>query len=364
MPTRIVLNEKVASRQYTRRSLTDIESAPTSRTSESPTRLKSSRKIVRLKSSLIRGKKDSDFRALSSEDIRASPRLLGYCFQLLASIVMLISVTAFYRKDNGDDNTPLELWSLFNRTRVEDNNIFYSQEGGAVFIWKLIGCFVVSAFGTIFTLGIIVVHFDTVCFPSFWLLSFRDGSRHEQFLLISLAIFWAIGLHINTSFDSVGNSQANVFFTSWISFFSSILNYGIWRVSAGRTSIAVLVNEHHRETTYNWLWVLFCSLIFAGSIADIYLSREYLELYFKGEQFIPDKSVWIKVMCITWGLVLVSFVSIILNHFLRKSCELRVFRGSFVLLGWRQAEGLVALSVTGIMFWIVFRYTGYVDIFL
>ena len=60
-------------------------------------------------------------------------------------------------------------------------------------------------------------------------------------------------------------------------------------------------------------------------------------------------SEWIIMMSISLVLVLVPFVSIILNHFLRKSCELRVFggKGSFVLLGWRQAEGLVALIITG-----------------
>lgn len=265
MPTRIVLNETSASRNITPRFRSTIgsELAVTSEneidgnnarttsaktTESSSQKRKSSRKVVRLKSSLIRDKNvNGNFRALSSEDIRASPRLVGYCFQLLASIVMLISVSTFLGKEEGENYT--EIWNIFKRTGVDTNELYYSNESRAVFAWKLFGCFAVSGLGTIITLGIILVHFDTICFPSYWLRSFRDGSKREQVLLISLGVFWGFGLHINTSSLSVGQSQANVFFTSWISFFSAILNYGIWRISAGRSSIANLINEHHRETT-------------------------------------------------------------------------------------------------------------------
>jgi hypothetical protein len=97
---------------------------------------------------------------------------------------------------------------------------------------------------------------------------------------------------------------------------------------------------------YNWLWVLFCSLIFAGSICDTYFNREYIKLYFQGQEInIPAES-WIYILIIPWGAVFVSILSIVLNHFLRKSCELRVQGGKFVLLGWRQAEGLVAFIMT------------------
>eukprot|EP00536_Pseudo-nitzschia_multiseries_P006088 jgi/Psemu1/14418/gm1.14418_g len=269
MPTRIVLSDPVDSRNNTprfrstdassRRTLstttsvvpaiasdnrTDSQSTPR-KALDSSMKRKSSRRVVQLKSSIIRSKKGSEsFRALSSEDIRASPRLLGYCFQLLASIVMLISVSTFLGDDDEED-----MWDLFNATNIVSKKLYYRNESRAVFAWKLFGCFVVSGLGTIVTLGIILVHFDTIFFPTYWLKIFRDGSKNEQVLLILLAIFWGVGLHINTSSLSVGESQANIFFTSWISFFSAILNYGIWRVSAGRVSIADLVIEHHRETT-------------------------------------------------------------------------------------------------------------------
>jgi hypothetical protein len=85
-------------------------------------------------------------------------------------------------------------------------------------------------------------------------------------------------------------------------------------------------------------------------MCDTYWNRDQIDLSIEGAQInVP----WILVISITWGLVLISFVSVILNHFLRKSCELRMFggkEGSFVLLGWRQAEGLVALIITGKVF--------------
>lgn len=256
MPTRLVLNETVAARTNSPRFRSGATSPPSpalrveGEPSRESMRRKSSRKVVHLRSSILRNKIDAEsLLALSSEDIRASPRLLGYCFQLLASLVMLISVSSLFGKRNSETDNATEIWDIFNSSRVDSKKLYYSNESRAVFAWKLIGCFVVSGVGTLVSLGIILVHFDTLFFPSYWMPIFRDGSQTEQLLLISLAVFWAIGLHINTSSLSVGEAQANVFFTSWISFFSAILNFGIWRVSAGRRSIADLFNEHHRETT-------------------------------------------------------------------------------------------------------------------
>mmetsp|Transcript_22570 Transcript_22570/g.55923 ORF Transcript_22570/g.55923 Transcript_22570/m.55923 type:complete len:328 (+) Transcript_22570:76-1059(+) len=319
MPTRITLNEAVAPRNKTPRfrSITRSESAGTTEigidgstrnastrtTASSSQRRKSSRKVVRLKSSLIRDEKGNhNFRALSSEDIRASPRLLGYCIQFLASIVMLISVSQFLSGEERENYA--EIWNVFNGMIGDSKELYYSNESRAVFAWKLFGCFAVSGLGTIVTLAIILVHFDTICFPSFWLRAFRDGSKHEHTLLILLGIFWAIGLHVNTSSLSVGQSQANVYFTSWILFFSAIQNYGIWRISAGRESIANMINEHHRETTYNWLLVLFCSLVFAGAIVDTYLNREYTKLYFQRQELNLPAGKWIYVLVIPWCAVL------------------------------------------------------------
>ena len=99
-----------------------------------------------------------------------------------------------------------------------------------------------SGVGTIFTIFIIVAHFDTIAFPDFWKVVFQDGSRYEQYICVTSVLYWAAAIHINTSTLSVGEVQANVFFTTWIAFFSSVLNCGVWRVAAGRRSIGKMIS--------------------------------------------------------------------------------------------------------------------------
>jgi hypothetical protein len=118
-------------------------------------------------------------------------------------------------------------------------------------------------------------------------------------------------------------------------------------MSAGYKSIAEHINNHHRETTYNWLWTFFFSTITAASICVSYANREYVNLYFRGESFTIPQASWIVAMSTLWGLVVVCIVAVILNYFLKKSCEVRVCGDSIVLIGWRQLEGLIALGLAG-----------------
>jgi hypothetical protein len=275
MPTRIVLNETIASRQQSPRqrsappqqpqlpssihfpgsSGSDLEAArgggsgianPNNNNNNSVTfaadptisppshkLTKSGRKVVQLRSSVFsRGVKRDELlvrRALSREDIRSSPRLLGYVFQLLASAVMLISVLKFYFNDEKQTTpTVVDLWQ-----GLGDDQQFFNTVHGVVFTWKLIGCVSVATLGTAVNLLVVLVHFDTLLLPNFWLAFFRDGSRYEMYLEILMLVFWIVGIHINTSPLSVGNVQANVYFTTWISFVSSAINMGESRCRAG-----------------------------------------------------------------------------------------------------------------------------------
>jgi hypothetical protein len=268
---------------------------------------------------------------------------------------MLISVLKLYFEDekNSEDGegTP-PIWSFFSNN-VENGDSkstyreLYVSTSGPIFTWKLVGCFIVSGIGTLVNMMIILCHFDTIFFPSFWLRIFRDGSILEAIIVYTMAVIWAGGLHVNTSPLSVGEIQANVYFTTWIAFFTSVVNCGVWRVSAGRKSIAEYINHHHRETTYNWLWTLFFSTITATSICISYANREYIQFYFRGENISVPQSSWIVAMSTLWGLVIVCLVAVILNHFLKKSCEVRVCGDSIVLIGWRQLEGLITLGLAG-----------------
>ena len=63
---------------------------------------------------------------------------------------------------------------------------------------------------------IVLVHFDTVFLPKVWKGIFQDGSIVERNLILFLLLFWAAAVYICTSSLSVGESQANTFFTAWI----------------------------------------------------------------------------------------------------------------------------------------------------
>lgn len=135
---------------------------------------------------------------------------------------MLISVLNFY--STGEKETKSLFVSLL--TDNGDDNRFFNTALGVIFKWKLIGCVAVSTLGALINSLVIVVHFDTFFFPSFWLTFFRDGSRYEMYFVIAMLIFWIAGVHINTSPLSVGEVQANVYFTSWIALVSSVINVG------------------------------------------------------------------------------------------------------------------------------------------
>ena len=316
----------------------------------------SARKIVGFRSSILRENPESseDIRrdGLSKTDIRASPRLLGYLFQLLASTVMLITVIQFYR-----EKPTANFFSDVGGGTVDKR--IYASKNGPVFYWKLIGCVAVGAAGAGMSLVCILIHFDTIFLPRLWFAIFRDGSKWEEVLLIWLLLFWVGGLYVCTSSLSVGEVQANVYFTSWICFLSAGLNYGVWRVSAGKPSIAEKINFHHRETTYNWFWTLFFVCVFALSATDIYLNRNEITLRIKGEVINLSHREWIMIISIIWGFVGICLCALFFNHYLTRSIEFKLCdsRSRFVI-GWRHVEGVVILGMLGVFFWFTYALTG------
>lgn len=103
-------------------------------------RATSSRKTVQFRSSLFHKVKTNEDtrRALSKEDIRASPRLLGYLFQLLAATVMLISVLQFFFDGERSSKTISDL--VLQQNNSNNNNEIWITPFGPVLIWKLFGC--------------------------------------------------------------------------------------------------------------------------------------------------------------------------------------------------------------------------------
>jgi hypothetical protein len=376
MPTRIVLRETEAPSELSPRNqnsdtmgLTFDEEAAIQRLASSmasPGRSQSqsprvaSRRIVGFRGSIIREIKPEEAEAklkseLSKTDIRASPRLVGYVFQLLASSVMLVSVIQFYRAQENNDFVTL----FHNGDEGRCDRRIYASVNGPVYCWKLIGCVGVGCFGAAIYLFVLLVHFDTVCLPKLWFLVFRDGSKWEKYLLRLMILFWLAGLHINTSSLSVGEVQANVYFTTWISFGSAVLNCGVWRVSAGLPSLAEKISFHRRETTYNWTWTLFWSAVFAASVTDVYFNRDEVSIRIRGGEVSDlERLTWIQVMVVNWGLVCVCIVALLLNHYMTRSLELKLWGENRFILGWRQIEGIVLLGMVGVFFWFIYIYTG------
>jgi hypothetical protein len=376
MPTRIVLRETEAPSELSPRkksfgttgltcdeeaAIQIVASSMASPGISQSLRASSSRRIVGFRGSIIREIKPEEAEArfeskLSKTDIRASPRLVGYAFQLLASSVMLLSVIQFYRAQENND-----LVNLFDKGDGEkwDRRGIYASVNGPVYYWKLLGCVGVGCFGAAIYLFVLLVHFDTVCLPKLWFHFFRDGSRWEKYLLRLMLLFWLAGLYINTTSLSVGEAQANVYFTTWISFGSAVLNCGVWRVSAGLPSLAEKICFHRRETTYNWMWTLFSSAVFAASVTDVYFNRDEVTIRIRGGGVSDiERLAWIQVMVVNWGLVCVCIGALLLNHYLTRSLELKLWGENRFILGWRQIEGIVLLGMVGAFFWFIYIYTG------
>lgn len=316
----------------------------------------SSKRVVSFRSSIFRESEieENKKRGISTSDIRASPRLIGYVYQLLASTVLLISVVKFYRNSEAEKLFEIDAQMLRENFAAE----IYNSVLGPVYLWKLIACAVVGSVGATLTLIITVAHFDTVCLPRFWIAIFRDGSRWEQNILRFMVLFWAAGLHVCTSSLSVGELQGNVYFTTWIAFAASVLNYGVWRTSSGLSSFAEKVSNHHRETTYNWLWLLLCICIFAGAATDIYFNRDELDLRFGPDETNLSERDWRIVLGIIWSFLGLGLFSVLFNHFSTQSLDFRLGTNSRIILGWRHFEGIIILFMVGVFFYLLIKHSG------
>ena len=359
MPTRIVLDVSGKKSRTPPRKRGDEENPRNRSIPALASPRASTRRIVKLRSSIFREtpeeEPEEDTGRLSTTDIRTSPRLVGYLYQLLASSILLITVVKFYRLSQ-DETSELEV--LFKVSATTDKRIFQSVNG-PIYYWKLVGAAIMGSVGTCICLIIVLAHFDTFCLPRLWYMAFRDKSRFEQNVLRSLVLFWAVALHVCTSSLSVGQVQGNVYFTTWIGFASSAVNYGVWRVSAGYQSLAERVNLHDRETTYNWLWTWLCICVFAAATTDMYINRDEITFRQKGEVLTVSQRDWKLILAIVWGFATLSMVALLLNHYSTKSLEVNICGGrSRFVCGWRQSEGFLILAMVGVFFWVIFEHTG------
>jgi hypothetical protein len=297
-------------------------------------------------------------RTLSSSDITGSPRLLGYIFNLLASLVMLVSVVQFNQnlrisKSIDDNDGQLNVSSTYNVA-----NRFVVSYDAIVFKWKLIGTFVISGIGVVSNLFIILAHFDKQMLPTVWTRIFRDGSRRERNVLLVIFLFEVVALYINTTALSVGEHEPNVFFTTWISFATTGLTYNIWRVSADKPPLDEAFPSHRRASQQRWVLLTFTTCVGCFALLDAYMNKDFYSVI---TERIPTKlgeETWIRAFCLFYGSLLACFLALVGNNFVVKSFQMKLCRAYRLTLDWRQLEGILAGGVLGAFLYIIFIFTG------
>jgi len=236
-----------------------------------------------------------------------------------------------------------------------------SETGTSVYVWKLWGAIGIASGGILFNLLTCIVHFDNLLFQATWVRIFRDGSRAERNWIIILICYWAVGIHVCTSTLSVGEGQANVYFTTWIAFAATANNMSVWRESAGLPDIFERLGQFNRETTYNWLWTLLFSLIFSGAMTDLYFNRDVVKLQYEGIPIQITSVQWSIVLSIVWAEVGVCFLALILNYYLSESLEIPCIccvKSHRCLFGWPQFEGPIILVALAGKLYVILEYTG------
>jgi len=185
------------------------------------------------------------------EDISMSPRLMGYLCSLISSAVSTISSTVFLFSGatEATKDTIAEYFESINvpvsyekmekaQERIEDMNdkfnLYFGSGGNLVYEYKVFGSIAVSGLLTVITAGIVMAHFDSIICVKKNRKNFQDGSKFERNLLLLLISLTVCALYISTSKFSVGEAQANVFFSTWTNFVSCVANYEVWRKGSGR----------------------------------------------------------------------------------------------------------------------------------
>ncbi|KAL7467046.1 hypothetical protein ACHAXS_009829 [Conticribra weissflogii] len=296
------------------------------------------------------------------DDISTSPRLLGYVFSCISSVVSMISSTIFYRRgitevspsgldDYGDSIgaqfTAEELAKVEDRLEdmTETYHLFFGRGGIIVQRWKLFGSIAISGLLTFITLLVVIAHFDSICCPKKFRIFFRDGSKGERSLIFALIMLSVVALHTSTSKFSVGEAQANVYFSTWTNFASCVANYEVWRKGSGRNhTFQNIIFDTDIQMKRYWLMISITSTITFLSTLD----------YFVNNNFIEDRQnldcldigwanlwIWVSLASVVlcWGVLLV-------HRYLHAEMIMRIME-IFVALAHIGGYGLVIARATG-----------------
>lgn len=153
------------------------------------------------------------------------------------------------------------------------SKLFFTSGGVVTQNYQVLGAIAVSALLTFITMIVLFAHLDSFCCTNQFRHFFRDGSKSERNLILCLIGISTISLQICTSRFSIGETQVNVFFSTWTNFISCTLNFEVWRNSAGRHSTFrnVLFDREFPLKRYWFLLSIFNTITFLSMI-DYFLS--------------------------------------------------------------------------------------------
>mmetsp|Transcript_28732 Transcript_28732/g.69169 ORF Transcript_28732/g.69169 Transcript_28732/m.69169 type:complete len:407 (-) Transcript_28732:38-1258(-) len=298
------------------------------------------------------------------DDISISPRLLGYVLSFISSAVGMISATIFYVRETtmttsetiedyadslGIELNQEQLDKAKARTHDMSKYELYFGTGGSIVVrWKVYGCIAVEGLLTIITLAILIAHYDSILCVKKNRVNFRDGSLFERNLLVMLIILSICALYICTSKFSVGEAQANVFFSTWTNFISCVINYEVWRRGKRNRHYtfreALLGRNGKSHLMRHWYLLAILSTITFLSTIDFFLNNntladcDHLDCM---DLSWTNHWVWFSLagFVICWAVVL-----------LHRYCKLA--------LVVRMVEAIVSLVIIGAYGYIVASFTG------
>ena len=167
--------------------------------------------------------------ALSSKDVSASQRLSGYLFIFISYVVLFVSSIK--------KNEKVE--AKYDGTENEETG----QSLPPISEWKRLSAVVGSASFSGLMIFTVMAHFDKICAPNLWLAIYKDGSLGEGIILMVLFFAAIFMLYVSTSITGIGGAVGknyNVYFSSWLGFFSCVYTFGLWKDSAISNNVSTV----------------------------------------------------------------------------------------------------------------------------
>jgi len=176
----------------------------------------------------------------------------------------------------------------------DTNNVSASEKKVSIFI-GVISCLITSI---VILCEHSIVLKDIFDIPD----DISEMKNTEGCVLLSLAIFWIIGVGVMTGAGGIAYEATNIYVTCWLCLLFSAYYFNNWLSSTNMTSAKDLTNAS--ATTSSWYCLLLSSLLEISSASDLlYYAR-------KGEN-IPSGYHWQLVLAIiigTFSIITACFV--------------------------------------------------------